>query len=502
MPLTFFDLLEHNPWWTEPETIDKDFHIQTFESSSIHWKPRIWRYINLDASDYVLYTIRGPRQVGKTTSLKLTVRDLLKNGVPPQSVFFWPCDEIRDSKTLTKLIDLYLSHPFEQDKTRKYIFLDEVTSVRDWQTSIKYLFDSGKFKNVSLVLNGSHALDMKKGSGQLTGRTGKGNPDCHKMFVPMKFAEFVECTSPDLWKVIAKANLDQGSERRKILLELMYGRDKNINLTLPMIKNDLDQLLDRFLICGGIPRSVDEYVRTGSVSRETLETYVQALRGDLGHWKKDNIVAKLLLSSLVKRVSSEASWNEIAKEVGTTQPTVTEYVETLEQCFAITYLYHTSNAKAPRADTKKNKKIYFEDPFIFHSLRYWIAPEVGVQPLDQITSFLKDESKRGLLMENVVANHLIRLKFNLSPHSEFSYNQDLFYYNPKGKNEVDFIFNHQGRCVPIEVKYRSTINSRHLDPALKVAAENGTRAILVTKDDMAIEDKYAKIPASLLLFLV
>jgi len=76
---SIFDLAEENPWWTNPNLIDGDFHIKTFDASSIKWIPGIKSYINLDVPDYVLYTVRGPRQVGKTTLIKLLIREKLQS---------------------------------------------------------------------------------------------------------------------------------------------------------------------------------------------------------------------------------------------------------------------------------------------------------------------------------------------------------------------------------------------------------------------------------------
>ena len=78
-------LLFHNPWWSDPVRIDSDKDIKAVEKASIKW--RQGRVVHFDLEKDAIYTLRGPRQVGKTTLIKKMIRNLLKNGVEPQSIF-------------------------------------------------------------------------------------------------------------------------------------------------------------------------------------------------------------------------------------------------------------------------------------------------------------------------------------------------------------------------------------------------------------------------------
>ena len=62
---------DQNPWWKDKGTIKTDRLILAWENSSFKWKPRISEAFCWDAN--VIYTLRGSRQVGKTTLLRLKI---------------------------------------------------------------------------------------------------------------------------------------------------------------------------------------------------------------------------------------------------------------------------------------------------------------------------------------------------------------------------------------------------------------------------------------------
>lgn len=501
MRFSIFDLVSYNPWWSNIDSIHKDMHIHEFYNSTVQWIPRIQQYMPLDGEDYIFYTIRGPRQVGKTTFIKqLILRLLIDEKIPPNYIFFYPCDQIQNERDLTGLVETFIDHARKETDKRLYIFLDEITSVDNWQNSIKLLFDSGKLKTTTLIINGSHALDIHKGSGELAGRTGKENTDNHKMFVPMKFAEFVSCVDGESWNRIKKSGFEHGKDRRKILLDIMFKKSDKIPYDLILLKKDLDILLEKYCICGGVPRAINDLVTKKVIPSHTFDDYIDALRGDLGHWKKDTWIAKELLTRLI-RSTSFVSWNEIGKDMGTTQPTIKDYVWTLEQCFTLTYIHQTDNPVKPKPNLNQGKKVYFEDPFIMHAIRYWVSANKTDSPFDFTTSYLSSQTNLGHVIENIIANHLIRLQFNMNPHSGFQYNRDLFCYKPDKRTEIDFLFNSKEGVIPIESKYQSSISTRDSDPIVRAASKD-IRGILISKDDISVEDRLSVIPASLFLLLI
>jgi len=54
---------EQNPWWHEPGAIEQDFHVRAFEASPTKWEPQEIGAFCFDTD--AVYTLRGPRQVGR-----------------------------------------------------------------------------------------------------------------------------------------------------------------------------------------------------------------------------------------------------------------------------------------------------------------------------------------------------------------------------------------------------------------------------------------------------
>ena len=83
MPVPF-QYVESNPWWRDDEAIEQDRDLRKLSESTIKWEQRLRFYFRLRTD--VIYTLRGPRQIGKTTLLKRFVQDLLKGYIEPLSL--------------------------------------------------------------------------------------------------------------------------------------------------------------------------------------------------------------------------------------------------------------------------------------------------------------------------------------------------------------------------------------------------------------------------------
>ena len=154
------DLREQNPWWDVPRSIVDDEAIRAWEDSAICYDPEMRRDITYDyePSNTVIYTLYGVRQIGKTTMIKLQIRDFLDGGVRPWNLFY-SFDRSSSDATLGSVVKSYL----EQSRGRKaaqdrtYIFLDEVTVVPRWEKSLKGLVDAGRLKNCTVMVAGSRS---------------------------------------------------------------------------------------------------------------------------------------------------------------------------------------------------------------------------------------------------------------------------------------------------------------------------------------------------------
>lgn len=171
--MDYFDisqLSENNPWWKDEKSINQDIKIKTFDEVKYKWYPALRHYISLDKD--VIYTIRGPRQVGKTTLLKIIIKELINsNKINPENIFFWSF-EMNNAEELSQIIQIYLNWAGVKLGDRKYLFFDEICSVKNWQREILHLSNKGLFENCSILITGSHSMDIKYSGETLPGRRG------------------------------------------------------------------------------------------------------------------------------------------------------------------------------------------------------------------------------------------------------------------------------------------------------------------------------------------
>ena len=89
MPISA-DLSEDNPWWRDPDSIQRDMKIVDLDGATVNWKPRIGYTFNF--LEDLVYSLRGPRQVGKTTLVKLQIKQKMNEGVSPYNIMYYAFD--------------------------------------------------------------------------------------------------------------------------------------------------------------------------------------------------------------------------------------------------------------------------------------------------------------------------------------------------------------------------------------------------------------------------
>jgi predicted AAA+ superfamily ATPase len=451
----------------------------------------------------VIYVLRGPRQVGKTTLIKLKIRDLLQGGTPPRSIFYWACDLVEKPSALVDIVDSYLNFS-QSSKTRSYIFLDEISSVKDWQKGVKALYDAGRLKNVTLMLTGSHSIDLERASESLAGRRGETGklrdklPD--KLLLPAKFSEYAETRSKDIEQLINSHLLFAGDWRRSIIAKISEGKipdeldEANLHL------NELNRLFDDYLITGGVPRPINSYVTHGSISSDVYDSYVQLLLKDITNWGGKESFMRQIVRKVTETQALPVSLRTLMEDTEiTSHNTVSTYLDYLADSFVLSQVYKLDLARNLPV-LNGNRKLHFRDPFIFHALRAWSLQE---DPFEGSLKYLQREENKGALVESVVAEHLIRLLFGFLPSAKFDYTTSLFYSVSKKKRELDFAVRISDKYLPVEVKYQSQI--RKEDGYGMIDFQKGGRSlrgIMLTKDSLAEQRSYVQIPVPLFLLFV
>ena len=246
--------------------------------------------------------IVGPRQVGKTTLLKMLVADT------DRKVLVWNCDEPDVRKKLNEPTSTELG---AETANVDLILIDEAQRVKNIGITLKLLIDNYPEKQV--VVTGSSAIELSNSINEpLTGRKYE-----YVMF-PFSSEELIR-------------EFGATEERR---------------------------MLERRLIYGSYP----EVVNHPGEERETLIDLVNSyLYKDIFSFqdvRKPEIVEQLL-QALALQVGSEVSFNELGRLLGLTSITVQRYIDLLEKSYVLFHL--RSFSRNVRSELKKSRKIYFYD---------------------------------------------------------------------------------------------------------------------------------------------
>lgn len=121
----------------------------------------------VDKRQIVLFA--GLRRVGKTTLMYQIIDDLLKSGLNPYNILYFPFDEMKYD--LENIIKQYETDVLREDISNKkvFIFLDEIQKLEGWPSEVKLLYDSNP--KLKIFLTGSAQITMWRGTREsLAGR--------------------------------------------------------------------------------------------------------------------------------------------------------------------------------------------------------------------------------------------------------------------------------------------------------------------------------------------
>jgi len=412
--------LPHNTHLEEPAAFSQlDPHLRRLNKLPlIHRSDLISRLSKLDTG---IFTISGARQVGKTTLLKQWMAKLIKNGVDPATIAFLTGELIDDHHSLVRVIgDLLDDLPKER---LKYLIVDEVTYIKDWDKAVKYLADAGLLENIVMVLTGSDLVIIREARMRLPGRRGPSETvDFH--LYPLSFYECVKLKSsfdPDEFSCFEDTKVDPSAD--------LMGR--------------LFIDFENYLAHGGFLTAINDFAQHQQILPATLATYSDWIRGDVLKRNKREHYLLEILGAIIKRYGSQLTWNALAGDLSIDHPkTVADYIELLASMDAV-FVQPAIREDKLSAAPKKAKKVVFTDPFIFHAINFWLKP-VDDPFNRQLKPVLADRQWSSKLTEACAVTHY-RRKF------------PTFYIKAKG--EVDVAYVKDNRFWPVEIKW-----SRQLRP--------------------------------------
>lgn len=151
--------------------------------------------------------VRGARQYGKSTWLEKEVRTTIET-FGPGSAYYLNGDTIADAREFVEGVRVLVSAFSAEAKVRR-LFIDEITSIRNWQSGLKQLRDFGEIRSVLVVTTGSKASDLRRGTERLPGRKGRLSRTDY-LFTPISYGELCRVCGDVLGKQTLAAYILSG----------------------------------------------------------------------------------------------------------------------------------------------------------------------------------------------------------------------------------------------------------------------------------------------------
>jgi predicted AAA+ superfamily ATPase len=443
------ELKIQNIWWDKD--INLDFHLRKLAGKKYAFSPKIIPIEELLQEKSGIYTLIGPRQIGKTTYLKQIIRELLSH-YPKNNLFYFSCENITSEK-LKEAILFFRSNIAERGKL--FIFLDEVSLVEGWELVELELYNKGLLEQTIIINSGSSSVNLKKSSEKLPGRKGKGKV---YYFFPLSFREYVFLVEPKAEEM-----------DKKPLMHL----------------DSLKKLFHKYTLAGGFPQIINEQA-AGSIDDSKYDIYRDWIEGEITKFGRSVNYAYQILSRVMESRTSQTNWESIAQNSTIkSHTTVSEYIDLLDSLFITKTV--SSIGSDLRIGVAKNKKVYFFDHFLLSTVEKSLLKVNDYY--DYYTHKLTDETYLSKIVENIVFSNLIKHIVNRG----YSINNTLFYWRSKTQQEMDFIVYVRKKStkiiVPLEVKYSNNVSRSSIQTF---------KSIILSKDYYSDEHKI--FPCHLVLF--
>lgn len=423
--------------------LKNDPHLRDLGNQKYVFHSSLEREMPLDAPG--IYILTGGRQVGKSTLMKLLIRNLLlEKKALPRQVSYVACDLFERYQELV----LIMQQVFEEIDREKYfyLFLDEITYVREWDRAIKHFADLGYFKHGCLLITGSDSIILQESMKKFPGRRGKADmTDFH--YYPLSFSDYMMLVAPDQKAEII--GLKKAISSPQILTEI--SPDSLEKCTAKIDVKVIGEYFENYLLTGGFLSAINGFASNKRIDKFIYRTYQEWVIGDFLKRNKREVFLKDIITVLSDRLAKQISIHALASQTEIQHhATVQEYLEILQD-MDVLFIQFALREDKLRPAPKKAKKIHFSDPFIAQSLIAWAFkvddPWVFVEKKVVHESTLKESIIEGCI------SALLRRNYPT--------------YYIKADGEVDIAILVGRTFLPIEIKWSETLKKAELKQILK-----------------------------------
>ena len=321
-----------NFWWTNPEKLNE-----------FKWIKRdiLESTINLMNSPHIKDII-GVRRAGKTFLIYQIISHLIKKNIKPEEILYLNFDD-PEFKEIKKTISTAL----EINPEIKYVFLDEIQNISEWEKEIRVYYDRKEFKQI--FVSGSSASLISRDVGKtLTGR------HITVIVTPFSFKEFIS--------------------------------KHNVNYKDPFQKEKVIHYLEKFLQEGGFPETLHGIV----VTKEPIliNIYNDILTRDVvSRFNANTETIKKLAHYLITNIGTPFSENSVARALNIHNETVKKYLFMLSEVFLFHYTKQFS--WKIKAQLKKDMKCYSIDTGLRNAVSFKFSNDLGKLAENTVLTELK-----------------------------------------------------------------------------------------------------------------
>lgn len=396
-----------------------------------------------------IIAIKGPRQSGKTTLLKMIMQWLMEEkNVPRETILFLTFEDREKLEQFSTAPKEFISRYRADNQKRYYFLLDEAQYCQEIGQKLKLLYDL--YDNVKFIITGSSSLELVNHTGKyLVGR----------MFsfelLPLSFEEMIEARD----KQLAILYRNQKKEIDEFLFHGTMFETKKKDI---LIKN-LSHYLEEYIIFGSYPeviKAINEEEKA-IILTNIFNTYLE--KDILAFLHITDIVRfRKLVSLLSFIIAGLVSYEKITRECQTYYKEMMHLLDILEQTYIIQRLppFHQNLV----TELRKNPKIFFYDL----GLRNYAVHNFNKMNMRE---------DAGKLAENFVFMQFYR-----------SFGTALSFWRTTAKAEVDLVIRTANDRIPVEVKFE-----RMEKPAITKSFHSflhtyqPKQALIVTKDFWAMK---------------
>lgn len=411
-----------------------------------------------------ILVVAGARQVGKSFIVRHTLRKIFKNFVEINLIEDYDGERLFANVHTTEDFYLTISAIYGSSLGTyedTIIFLDEIQKYPHLLTLLKFLREERRYHIVA--------------SGSLLGVTLKATTS-----IPIGSIEIMQMYPLDLEEFL----IANGCGRDIIeLIKTSFAMRKSVPVP---VHEQLMFFFKRYLLVGGMPEAVNEYLRTRNIGKiraiqmEIHRLYqLDASQYDTGHRLRIARIYDMIPSNMENR-KKRLVFKDIEDKKGKRGDDYVEEIDYLISSGVALEVKAVSNPSFPLAESgRKNLlKLYLNDVGMLTAILY--KNNIGAILNDELSVNL------GAAYENVVAMELS------------AGNNTLFYYDNKKNGEVDFLLDDYTNLtsLPVEVKsgkdytIHSALNRFISNPDYRVEQA----VVLSNERDVIVKDSITYMP--------